>query len=51
MTHHDLTGRNFLKELDFTTAEWRQQLASAAELKAAKKHGRRSSSWVAPTSP
>ncbi len=39
MTHHDLSGRSFLKELDFTPDEWRSLLASAARLKAAKKNG------------
>ncbi|MEV5977772.1 ornithine carbamoyltransferase [Streptomyces sp. NPDC052114] len=34
-----LTGRHFLKELDFTTEEFRGLLALAAELKAAKKAG------------
>lgn len=32
-----LTGRSFLKELDFTTAQWQSLLDLAAELKAAKK--------------
>ena len=32
----DLTGRNFLKELDFTPEEWKHLLSLAAELKAAK---------------
>jgi ornithine carbamoyltransferase len=35
----DLTGRHFLKELDFTSEEFRRLLALAAELKAAKKLG------------
>ncbi|GHC55002.1 ornithine carbamoyltransferase [Streptomyces flavofungini] len=35
----DLTGRHFLKELDFTADEFRGLLALAAELKAAKKAG------------
>jgi ornithine carbamoyltransferase len=35
----DLTGRHFLKELDFTPEEFRRLLALAAELKAAKKFG------------
>ena len=39
MTQHDLASRNFLKELDFTTDEWRHLLALAAELKTAKEHG------------
>jgi len=34
-----LHGRNFLKELDFTPAEWKHLLTLAAELKAAKKAG------------
>ena len=34
-----LTGRHFLKELDFTAAEWGHLLDLAAELKAAKKSG------------
>ncbi|MDO4665626.1 MAG: ornithine carbamoyltransferase [Actinomycetaceae bacterium] len=33
-------GRHFLKELDFTPAEWRELLDFSAELKAAKKEGR-----------
>ncbi|MFF4248839.1 ornithine carbamoyltransferase [Streptomyces sp. NPDC001822] len=36
----DLTGRHFLKELDFTAEEFRGLVALAAELKAAKKAGR-----------
>lgn len=36
----DLTGRSFLKELDFTPDEWRALLDLAAELKAAKREGR-----------
>ncbi|WP_127128216.1 ornithine carbamoyltransferase [Georgenia sp. SYP-B2076] len=35
----DLRGRSFLKELDFTTEEWRSLLDLAAELKAAKRAG------------
>jgi ornithine carbamoyltransferase len=35
----ELTGRSFLKELDFTVAEWHSLLALAADLKAAKKAG------------
>ncbi|WLQ63539.1 ornithine carbamoyltransferase [Streptomyces glycanivorans] len=35
----DLTGRHFLKELDFTAEEFRGLLALSAELKAAKKAG------------
>jgi ornithine carbamoyltransferase len=35
----DLTGRHFLKELDFTAEEFRALIALAAELKAAKKAG------------
>jgi ornithine carbamoyltransferase len=35
-----LRGRSFLKELDFTPAEWEQLLALSAELKTAKKAGR-----------
>lgn len=36
----DFHGRHFLKELDFTPAEWRELLELSAELKAAKKEGR-----------
>ncbi|RPK56778.1 Ornithine carbamoyltransferase [Streptomyces sp. ADI96-02] len=36
----DLTGRHFLKELDFTSEEFLGLVALAAELKAAKKAGR-----------
>ena len=36
----DLTGRNFLKELDFTAEEWAHLIDLAADLKAAKKAGR-----------
>jgi len=36
---HVLRNRNFLKELDFTSAEWTSLLDLAAELKAAKKRG------------
>ncbi|OKJ75366.1 ornithine carbamoyltransferase [Streptomyces sp. CB02460] len=35
----DLAGRHFLKELDFTAAEFRGLIELAAELKAAKKSG------------
>ncbi|MCC5036068.1 ornithine carbamoyltransferase [Streptomyces sp. WAC 00631] len=35
----DLTGRHFLKELDFSAEEFRHLLALAAELKAAKRAG------------
>jgi len=35
----DLTGRNFLKELDFTPEEWKHLLHLAADLKAAKRAG------------
>ena len=35
----DLTGRHFLKELDFTPEEFRGLVALAAELKAAKRNG------------
>ena len=35
-----LTGRSFLKELDFTVAEWQSLLTLAADLKAEKKAGR-----------
>ncbi|MFI5982555.1 ornithine carbamoyltransferase [Streptomyces sp. NPDC051555] len=35
----DLAGRSFLKELDFTAAEFRGLVALAAELKAAKRAG------------
>lgn len=37
---HELHGRHFLKELDFTPAEWLSLLELAEELKAAKKEGR-----------
>jgi ornithine carbamoyltransferase len=37
---HTLNGRSFLKELDFTPAEWRELLDLAASLKADKKAGR-----------
>ena len=37
---HLLFGRHFLKELDFSAAEWGSLLELAAELKAAKKAGR-----------
>jgi ornithine carbamoyltransferase len=36
MTYHDLRGRSFLKELDFTPAEWLTLLRLASELKAEK---------------
>ncbi|MCI3933606.1 ornithine carbamoyltransferase [Streptomyces sp. AN091965] len=39
-TSLDLTGRHFLKEVDFTAEEFRGLLALAAELKAAKREGR-----------
>ncbi len=35
----DLRGRSFIKELDFSTAEWEELLRLSAELKAAKKAG------------
>ncbi|NJQ13604.1 ornithine carbamoyltransferase [Streptomyces bohaiensis] len=35
----DLTGRHFLKELDFSAAEFRQLIELAAELKAARRAG------------
>ncbi len=35
----DLTGRSFLKEIDFTRDEWLHLVDLAAELKAAKKNG------------
>jgi ornithine carbamoyltransferase len=35
-----LTGRSFLKELDYTVEEWHSLLSLAADLKAAKKEGR-----------
>ncbi|MEU1669313.1 ornithine carbamoyltransferase [Streptomyces sparsogenes] len=35
----DLTGRHFLKELDFTAEEFRHLISLAAELKAAKRAG------------
>ncbi|MER5298679.1 ornithine carbamoyltransferase [Streptomyces lasiicapitis] len=38
-TTTDLTGRHFLKELDFTADEFRGLLALAADLKAAKRAG------------
>lgn len=37
MTTHDLHGRSFLKELDFTKEEWTSLLELSAELKKAKK--------------
>jgi ornithine carbamoyltransferase len=37
---HALHGRSFVKELDFTPAEWRSLLDLASELKTAKKEGR-----------
>ncbi len=37
--NHELHGRSFLKELDFTQDEWKSMLDLAAELKAAKKAG------------
>ncbi|MCI7551589.1 MAG: ornithine carbamoyltransferase [Actinomycetaceae bacterium] len=40
MTTHQLYGRSFLKETDFTASEWKSLLDLAAELKAAKKQGR-----------
>ncbi|WP_067781188.1 ornithine carbamoyltransferase [Actinomyces vulturis] len=40
MTHHELFGRHFLKETDFTPAEWRSLLDLSAKLKADKKAGR-----------
>ncbi|MDT3395533.1 ornithine carbamoyltransferase [Streptomyces sp. B1866] len=36
---YDLTGRHFLKELDFTAGEFRHLVGLAAELKAAKRAG------------
>ncbi|MBB5846393.1 ornithine carbamoyltransferase [Mobiluncus mulieris] len=36
----DFHGRHFLKELDFTPAEWLELLELSAELKAAKKERR-----------
>jgi ornithine carbamoyltransferase len=39
MTHHDLRGRSFLKELDFTPDHWRDLLGLAAQLKAEKRAG------------
>ncbi len=39
-----LSGRSFLKELDFTPEEWRSLLDLSAELKAAKKEGRETKS-------
>ncbi|MCW2817063.1 MAG: argF [Nocardioides sp.] len=36
----DLSGRSFLKELDFTADEWRSLLALSQDLKADKKQGR-----------
>lgn len=40
MTHHDLFGRSFLKELDFSREEWLSLLELAAKLKADKKAGK-----------
>lgn len=40
MTHHDLYGRSFLKELDFSREEWLSLLELAAKLKADKKAGK-----------
>ena len=37
---HNLNGRSFLKELDFTPSQWRGLLDLAASLKADKKAGR-----------
>lgn len=37
--NHELHNRNFVKELDFTPAEWKYLLESSAELKAAKASG------------
>ena len=37
---HPLSGRSFLKELDYSADEWRTLLDLAAELKADKKAGR-----------
>ena len=39
MNRHDLHGRSFLKELDFTPDEWRSLLQVASQLKEAKKLG------------
>ncbi len=39
MTDVDLRGRNFLKEADFTPAEWEHLLRLSAELKHAKRAG------------
>ena len=36
---HALHGRPFLREIDFTPAEWLSLIDLAAELKAAKKNG------------
>ncbi len=46
----DLTGRHFLKELDFTSEEFLGLVALAAELKAAKKAQSRSSGCAGRTS-
>jgi ornithine carbamoyltransferase len=37
---HNLNGRNFVKELDFTALQWRELLDLAASLKADKRAGR-----------
>jgi ornithine carbamoyltransferase len=39
MSDHNLRGRSFLKELDYTPDEWRHLLTLAAELKAHKRAG------------
>jgi ornithine carbamoyltransferase len=39
MPRHELYGRSFLKELDFTVDEWRGLLELAAQLKAEKRSG------------
>ncbi len=43
---HALSGRSFLKELDFTPDEWRSLLELSALLKAAKKQGRETQQLV-----
>ncbi|MFZ2260515.1 ornithine carbamoyltransferase [Luteococcus japonicus] len=39
MTHHELFGRSFLKEIDFTRDEWLELLRLSSELKKSKKEG------------
>ena len=40
MTHHELFGRSFLKEMDFSQEEWLSLLELSAQLKADKKAGK-----------